>query len=122
MLLSATSTYLMMVFHVQKSFKTFFCYKTQKCCQTPRSSHVPRHSVSPEYPVPTVSKGLFCPGPHMFNFTRQFHPRHPTCQELKCHFLSVLLKFFFIFLHLQKEMSPVHQPAHDSGSIHHGLQ
>lgn len=97
MLLSAISMCLMMVFQVKKSFKTFLHYKTQKCSQTSRSSCVPKHTMSPEYPVPTVWKGLFCPGPHMYNFTklaRQFHPRHPTCQELKCHFPSDLQKFF----------------------------
>jgi len=89
----------MMDFQVQKSFKTFLCYKTQKCSQTPSSSCVPRHTVSPEYPVTIVWKGLLFPAPQMYNSTklaRPFHPRHPTCHELKCSFPSDLQKFFLL--------------------------
>lgn len=106
MLLSATSVCFTMDFQVQKSFKTLLCYKPQSCSQTPRSSRVPRHTVSPEYPVPTVWKGFFCPGPHMYKVTklaRQFHPRHPTCQELKCHFPSDLQKFFLLSCSYRKK-------------------
>lgn len=99
MLLSATSLCFTMDFQVPKSFKSFLHYKAQKCSQTPRSSRVPRHILSPGCPVPVVWKGSFCPGPHIYNFTkpaRQLHPRHPTCKKLNRHFPSDLQKCFLL--------------------------